>query len=126
MNKIRQCDSKICSEKPLLTTYYVPVLKYKGPVLEDRKKRSTIKKIVIPLQRYTIIEKKNRASPDGLVGKFSMLHFGGLGLVPGRRPTTLVSGHAWWWSTHKIEEDGQQMLAQAKSSSAKKKGKEKK
>ena len=29
----------------------------------------------------------------GLVVKFSAFHFGGQGLVPRRRPTTLVGGH---------------------------------
>ena len=30
----------------------------------------------------------------GLVVKFSTLHFGGLGWVPGSRPTPLMGGHA--------------------------------
>ena len=48
------------------------------------------------------------------------LHFGGLGSVPGHRPTPLLSGHAVM-ATH-IQNRGRlaQMLAQGKSSSAKK------
>ena len=43
------------------------------------------------------------ASPGGLVVKFSTLHFGSLGSVPGRRPyTTCLSGAMlWWWLTYK-------------------------
>ena len=55
--------------------------------------------------------------PHGLVVKFSMLHFGGLGLVPGHGPTPLVSGHAVA-ATH-IQNKGKmtQKVAQGKSSS---------
>ena len=49
-----------------------------------------------------------------------MLHFGGLGLVPGLGPTPLVGGHALA-ATH-IQNRGRpaQMLAQGESSSAQK------
>ena len=32
--------------------------------------------------------------PPGLVVKFGVLHFGGPGLVPWQRPTSLIGGHA--------------------------------
>ena len=75
-------------------------------------------------QRYVTFtrqEARPRGWPYGLVVKFSVLHFGGLGLVPRHRPTPLVSGHAMMM-TH-IQNRGRlaQMLAQAESSSAKKK-----
>ena len=57
----------------------------------------------------------------GLVVKFGVHHFSGLGSVPRRRPMSLVNSHAVV-VTH-IQNRGRlaQMLAQAKSSSAKEK-----
>ena len=67
-----------------------------------------------------------RASPGGLVVKFCVLVFSGLGLVPGHGPTPLVfSGHAVAVADIHKEEDCQWMLAQGKSSLAKKKEKKK-
>ena len=62
--------------------------------------------------------------PYGLVVKFCMLHFGGLGLVPGCGPTPLIGGHAV--ATTHIQNGGRlaQMLSQGESSSAKKKEEE--
>ena len=55
--------------------------------------------------------------PCGLVVKFSMLCFGGLGLVPRHRPTHSSAAMLWQWLTEKTEEDWQLMLAQGESSS---------
>ena len=66
-------------------------------------------------------EKYIEASPGGLVVKFSTVCFGGLGSVPGHRPTqSSVSGHAVMVAHIQKEKDWQQMLAQGESSSAKK------
>ena len=62
----------------------------------------------------------NQGQPHGIVVQFSVLCFGGPGLVPGSRPTPLIGGHAMV-ATH-IQNRGRlaQMLAQGESSSAKK------
>ena len=59
--------------------------------------------------------------PHGLVVKFGMLCFGGLGSVPRYGPTLLIGSHAM--ATTHIQNRGRlaQMLAQGKSSSGKKK-----
>ena len=64
---------------------------------------------------------ESRDWPCGLGVKFGVLCFGGLALVPGRRPTPLVSGHAIA-VTH-IPNRGRmaQISAQGESSSSKKK-----
>ena len=61
-----------------------------------------------------------RDQPCGLVVKFSLLHFSGLGSVPGCGPTPLVESHAVA-VTH-IQNRGRlvQMLVQGESSSSKK------
>ena len=58
--------------------------------------------------------------PLGLVVKFSILYFSGLGSVPGRGPATLVGSHAE--AAAHVQNRGRlaQMLAQGESSLAKK------
>ena len=52
--------------------------------------------------------------------KFGALHFSGLGLVPGRGPTPLVSGHAVVVTHIQKGRRLAQLLAQGESSSSKK------
>ena len=61
-----------------------------------------------------------RGQSLGLAVEFGVLRFGGLGSVPGCRPTPLISGHAVV-ATH-IQNRGRlaQMLAQGESSAKKK------
>ena len=70
------------------------------------------------LKRDTIL-----GQPSGIVVKFSVLCFGGLGLQVQIAGTDLhrSSSYAWWWATYKIEERSAQMLAQGQSPSPKKK-----
>ena len=72
-----------------------------------------------PLDRLRNVE---RASPHDLVVKFSALHCGGLGPLPGHRLTPLdcqwpCCGGSWQTKTGTL----QQMSAQGESSSGKKK-----
>ena len=62
--------------------------------------------------------------PYGLVIKFSTLHFGGPGSIPGHGPMPIIGGHA---VVIHIQNRGKlaQKLAQGKSSSAKKRKKKK-
>ena len=77
--------------------------------------------IYLLLQKQTLRKTIYRGQPHDLVVKFGALCFGGPGLVPGHRPTPLVSSHSVA-VTH-TQNTGRlaQMLAQGESSSPKRK-----
>ena len=83
---------------------------------------TSIKEKVILLRNsiFKSLKHKNWAQSHGLVVKFGMLHFSGLGSVPGHGPTPPISGHAVV-ATY-VQNRGRlvQMLAQGESSSSKK------